>query len=146
MKGRNMNIYVGGLSPDTTEDELREAFVTFGEVATVKIVRDGATGESRGFGFVTMTGDQEAKEAIKEMNGKELKGSELKVEPGRTRGVSPGFSGKGPGGGRPRMGGRPGGRPGGGRPGGPGGRSGGPGGRSGGPSRGPGGPSRGNRY
>jgi RNA recognition motif-containing protein len=132
-----MNIYIGGLSPDTTEDEVREAFAAFGEVATVKIVRDGATGESRGFGFVTMPSEQEGKEAITQMNGKDLKGSEIKVEPGRTRAVSPGFGGKGPGGGRPRGDGRPGGRPGGGRPGGRpgGGRSGGPGGR-GGPSRG----------
>ncbi len=110
-----MNIYIGGLSPETTEDDLREAFVAYGEVATVKIVRDGATGESRGFGFVTMPAEQEAKQAVEEMNGKEFKGSTLKVEPGRTRAVSPGFGGKGPGGrggGRPR-GGRPGGRPGG---------------------------------
>jgi RNA recognition motif-containing protein len=125
-----MNIYVGNLSPETTEDDLREAFVAFGEVATIKIVRDGATGESRGFGFVTMPAEQEAKEAVSEMNGKELKGSEIKVEPGRTRPASPGFGGKGPGG--PRGGGRPrGGRPGG-RPSGPGGS-----GRRGGQGRGP---------
>lgn len=125
-----MNIYIGGLSPETTEDDLREAFVAYGEVASVKIVRDGATGESRGFGFVTMPSDQEGKEAVSEMNGKEFKGGTLKVEPGKTRTGSPGFADKGPGGGRPR-GGRPGGRPGG------------PGGRRGGPGRGRGGPSRG---
>ncbi len=125
-----MNIYVGNLSSETTEDDVRAAFAAFGEVATVKIVRDGATGESRGFGFVTMPAEQEGKTAVTEMNGKELNGSELKVEPGRTRAASPGFGGRGPGG--PRGGG---GRPGG-RPGGPGGRSG-PGGRGGGPSRGP---------
>ncbi len=126
-----MNIYIGGLSLDTTEDDLREAFVAFGDVASVKIVRDGATGESRGFGFVTMPSEQEGRQAVNELNGKELKGSEVKVEPGRTRAVSAGFGGKGPGG---RGGG---GRPRGPRPGGRGGPGGGSGGGRGGPSRGP---------
>jgi len=120
-----MNIYVGNMSLETTEDELREAFGAFGNVATVKIVRDGATGESRGFGFVGMPTESEAKTAVEEMNGRELKGSELKVEPGRSRPATSGFGGGG-GGGR-----RPGGRPGGGRD---GGRPGGD--RRGGPSRG----------
>ncbi len=122
-----MNIYVGNLSTDTSEDELRQAFAAFGEVASVRIVRDGATGESRGFGFVEMAAEEQAKTAIAEMNGKELKGSQLTVEQGRAR-TAPGG-----GGGRPprsqgphRGGGRPGGRPGGGR-GGPGGGRGGPG-------------------
>jgi cold-inducible RNA-binding protein len=116
-----MNIYVGNLSTDTSEDDLRQAFAAFGEVATVRIVRDGATGESRGFGFVEMPSEEQAKAAIQEMNGKELKGSQLTVELGRTRTVSGGG-----GGGRPprsqgpRGGGRPGGRPGGGGRGGPG--------------------------
>jgi RNA recognition motif-containing protein len=126
-----MNIYVGNLSTDTSEDELREAFAAFGDVATVRIVRDGATGESRGFGFVEMPNEEQAKTAIQEMNAKELKGSQLTVEQGRAR-TAPG----GGGGGRPprgqggphRGGGRPGGRPGG------GGGRGGPG--RGGPGRG----------
>ena len=67
-----MNIYVGNLSLETTEDELREAFAAFGGVATVKIVRDGATGESRGFGFVAMPVESEAKTAVTEMSGHEL--------------------------------------------------------------------------
>lgn len=104
-----MNIYVGNMSLETNEDELREAFGAYGNVATVKIVRDGATGESRGFGFVGMPTEAEAKAAVEAMNGAELKGSELKVEPGRSRPAASGFGG----GGR-----RPGGRPGGGRPGG----------------------------
>jgi RNA recognition motif-containing protein len=103
-----MNIYVGNLPLETTEDELREAFAVFGDVATVKIVRDGTTGESRGFGFVGMPSESAAQTAIKEMNGREVKGQELKVEAGRSRTVSPGFGGKRPGGG-----GRPGGRAGG---------------------------------
>jgi RNA recognition motif-containing protein len=135
-----MNIYVGNLSTDTNEDDLRQAFEAFGQVANVRIVRDGATGESRGFGFIEMPDEAQAKTAIQEMNGKELKGNALTVELGRSRTA-------GPGGGRPprgqgggSRGGRPGGRPGGRGPGGrPGGR--GPG---RGPSRGPGrGPGRG---
>ena len=114
-----MNIYVGNLSTDTSEDELRQAFEAFGEVATVRIVRDGATGESRGFGFIEMSAEEQAKTAIQEMNGKELKGNQLTVEVGRSRTMSGG------GGGRPP---RSGGRPGGGRP----------GGGRGGPGRGPG--------
>ena len=117
-----MNIYVGNMSLETNEDELREAFAAFGNVVTVKIVRCGTTGESRGFGFVGMPTESEAKTAVEEMNGHELKGSELKVEPGRSRPASSGFAG----GGR-RPGGRPGGRSGGRSGGGPDGRRGGPG-------------------
>jgi RNA recognition motif-containing protein len=111
-----MNIYVGNLTPDTTEDELREAFGSFGEITTIKIIRDGATGESRGFGFIEMSSEDQAKAAIDGMNGKELKGNALHVEAGRAKAAGPGFGGGGrrPGGDRPRGGGgRPGGRPGG---------------------------------
>jgi cold-inducible RNA-binding protein len=117
-----MNIYVGNLSPDTTEDELRQAFEPHGDISSVKIIRDGATGESRGFGFIEMPSEDQAKAAIGEMNGKELKGNEIHVEAGRARAPAPG--------------GRPGGRPGGGRGGPRGGRPGGRGGRDRG--RGPG--------
>lgn len=112
-----MNIYIGNLAPDTTEDEVREAFAPFGDVASVKIIRDGATGESRGFGFVEMPNEEQAKAAITEMNGKELKGNAIHVEQGRAKAAAPGFGGgRRPGGDRggPRGGGRPGGRPGGG--------------------------------
>ena len=114
-----MNIYIGNLAPDTTEDEVKEAFAAFGDVASVKIIRDGATGESRGFGFVEMPNEEQAKAAITEMNGKELKGNQIHVEQGRAKAAAPGFGGGGgrrPGGDRggPRGGGRPGGRPGGG--------------------------------
>ena len=127
-----MNIYVGNLAPDTTEDELRQAFEPFGEIASVKIIRDGATGESRGFGFVEMPSEEQAKAAITEMNGKEIKGSAIRAELGRTRAPAPG-------------GGRPGGRPGGGRggPRGSGGGGGRPGGRFGGGRGGPRGGDRG---
>lgn len=111
-----MNIYIGNLAPDTTEDEVKEAFAPFGDVASVKIIRDGATGESRGFGFVEMPNEEQAKAAITEMNGKELKGNQIHAEQGRTKAAAPGFGGgRRPGGDRgPRTGGRPGGRPGGG--------------------------------
>ncbi len=111
-----MNIYVGNLTPDTTEDEVRQAFESFGEIASVKIIRDGATGESRGFGFIEMQSEDQAKAAIDQMNGKELKGNALHVEAGRAKPAGPGFGGgRRPGGSdRPRGGGRPGGgRPGG---------------------------------
>lgn len=121
-----MNIYVGHLTLDTTEDDLRGTFEAHGEVQSVRIVRDGATGESRGFGFVEMPNEEEAKTAIAELNGQDVKGNELTVEVGKTRTPSAGFGGR-------RSGGR--GRPHGGRPGGPGGRGrGGPG--RGGPGRG----------
>ncbi|MEN6577640.1 MAG: RNA-binding protein [Phycisphaerales bacterium] len=114
-----MNIYIGNLTPDTTEDEVKEAFAPFGDVASVKIIRDGATGESRGFGFVEMPNEEQAKAAITGMNEKELKGNQLHVELGRSKPAAPGMGGGGrrPGGhsGGPRGGGgRPGGRPGGG--------------------------------
>jgi cold-inducible RNA-binding protein len=111
-----MNIYVGNLTPDTTEDELREAFAPYGEVTAVKIIRDGATGESRGFGFVDMQSEEQAQAAINEMNGKEIKGNQIRAEAGRAKPAPSGFGGGGrrPGGDRPRGGGgRPGGRPGG---------------------------------
>ncbi len=122
-----MNIYVGNLSPDTTEDELRQAFAPFGDVSSVKIIRDGATGESRGFGFVEMPSEEQAKNAINEMNGKEVKGSQIHVELGRSRAPAPGGGGRRPGGPERGRGGRPGG---GGHPGGRGGRD-----RDRGPSR-----------
>jgi len=114
-----MNIYIGNLAPDTTEEEVRQAFEALGEVASVKIIRDGATGESRGFGFAEMPNEEQAKAAIEQMNGKELKGNALHVEMGRAKAAGPGFGGGGgrrPGGDRgPRGGGgRSGGRPGGG--------------------------------
>ena len=137
-----MNIYVGNLSLDTSEDELRQAFEPFGTVASVRILRDRATNESRGFGFVEMPAEDQAKAAIEGMNGKEFKGKPLSVEAGRARpagGMGGGRPSRGPGG--PR-----GGRPGGGRPGGRGGPGRGPG--RGGPGRGPsrGGDRGGNRF
>jgi RNA recognition motif-containing protein len=80
-----MNIYVGNLSGDTTEDDLRRAFEAFGQVRSVNIVRDKVSGESRGFGFVGMPTENEARAAISQMNGKDLNGQTIKVEEGRVK-------------------------------------------------------------
>ncbi|MFC1738124.1 RNA recognition motif domain-containing protein [Planctomycetota bacterium] len=80
-----MNIYVGNLSLQTTEDDLSQAFKDFGDVISVNIVRDRTNGESRGFGFVSMPSKAEAEKAIEEMNGKDFMESSIKVEEGRMR-------------------------------------------------------------
>jgi RNA recognition motif-containing protein len=104
-----MNIYVGNLSRDVTEEDLRQAFEAFGQVDTVNIIKDKFSGESRGFGFVEMPAKSEANEAISEMNGQELKGRALNVNEARPR-PQGGRGGRGGGGG---FGGRGGGRSGG---------------------------------
>jgi RNA recognition motif-containing protein len=78
-----MNIYAGNLSPETTEDDLRQAFEAFGRVISVKILRNRVTGESNGIGFVGMPDSDEAQTAISELNGKNLKGHAIKVEEGK---------------------------------------------------------------
>ncbi|MHC4691393.1 MAG: RNA recognition motif domain-containing protein [Planctomycetota bacterium] len=80
-----MNIYVGNLASETSEDTLNRAFAAFGQVKSASIIRDGATGESRGFGFVRMEVQEEAQTAIREMNEKELDGQIIKVEKGRAK-------------------------------------------------------------
>ena len=80
-----MNIYVGNLSTETTEDGLTEAFSAFGQVESVRIIRDRDSSQSKGFGFVTMQNEQEAQTAIDEMNDKELDGQTIKVEKGRVK-------------------------------------------------------------
>ena len=78
-----MNIYVGNLSSETTEDELRQAFEAFGQVTSIKILKDRATGKSNGFGFVEMSVSEEGQTAISELNGKNMKGNAIKVEEGK---------------------------------------------------------------
>lgn len=75
----SMNIYVGNLSFDTTEPELRTLFEAYGAVDSVKIISDQFTGRSRGFGFVEMTSTDEGKQAIQELDSKDLGGRALKV-------------------------------------------------------------------
>jgi RNA recognition motif-containing protein len=99
-----MNIYVGGLSYDTTEADLRDAFEAFGAVTSVNIIKDQFTGQSRGFGFVEMPTTSEAQAAISGLNGQELRGRTLNVNEARPRTDSrtdrrPGGPGRGQGGG-----------------------------------------------
>ncbi len=79
------NIYVGNLSYQLTEDELREAFAQFGDVASAKIITDKFSGQSKGFGFVEMPVGSEAEEAIKQLDGSALKGRNVRVNEARPR-------------------------------------------------------------
>jgi RNA recognition motif-containing protein len=80
-----MNIYIGNLTKDVISQDLHELFEQFGEVTSVKIITDKYTGDSRGFGFVEMTRQNEAEAAIGELNDKEFKGQTLKVNEARPR-------------------------------------------------------------
>ena len=80
-----MNIYVGNLSYGMSEDELREAFSAYGDVASVKILTDRETGRSRGFGFVEMPNQSEGATAVAQLNGKDLGGRALRVNEARPR-------------------------------------------------------------
>jgi RNA recognition motif-containing protein len=99
-----MNIYVGNLSFDTTDEDLRQAFAAFGQIASINIIRDKFSGESRGFAFVEMASRDEAQAAIKGLNGKEVKGRELNVNEARPKTEGGGGGGGGRGGGKPRTG------------------------------------------
>ena len=98
-----MNIYVGNLSYSVTEEDLRQAFGNFGQVASASIIKDQRSGQSKGFGFIEMPVVEEAKAAISGMNGKELKGRKLNVNEARPRSDDRrgGSTGRRPGG-RPR--------------------------------------------
>lgn len=80
-----MNIYVGNLSAEVSEADLRQAFEAFGEVASIKIIKDKFSGKSRGFGFVEMPSNEEAQSAIEGLNGKDLKGQSLNISEARPR-------------------------------------------------------------
>jgi RNA recognition motif-containing protein len=93
-----MNIYVGNLALETTEDDVRQAFESFGQVASVKILKNRASDESVGFGFVGMPEQEEGKAAIEGLNGKNLGGNALKVEEGRAKTtLAPASTGRGGG-------------------------------------------------
>jgi len=85
-----MNIYVGNLSYEVTEEDLQEAFASFGEVASVNIVKDRGSGGSRGFGFVEMPEQDKAQSAINGLSGKVLKGRGIRVSEARPRSEDPG--------------------------------------------------------
>jgi len=80
-----MNIYVGNLDRDVTEDELRQAFEAFGQVSSATVIKDKYTQESRGFGFVEMPTQSEGQAAITGLNGTDLKGRALRVDEARPR-------------------------------------------------------------
>ncbi|MCS7227529.1 MAG: RNA-binding protein [Endomicrobia bacterium] len=81
-----MNIYVGNLSTEITEEELKEHFIKFGTVTSCKIIKDKFTGESRGFGFVEMPSKEQAQNAIQLLNGQEIHGKSIVVNEARPRG------------------------------------------------------------
>lgn len=87
-------LYVGNVSWNLSENELKDAFSKFGEIEDAVIITDKATGRSKGFGFVTFSNDEDADNAVSEMNGMEIGGRALTVnearpkEPGAGRGFS----------------------------------------------------------
>lgn len=95
-----MKIFVGNLSRDVMDEELRQAFEAFGKVESATVIKDKFSGESRGFGFVEMPAASEAQAAISGMNGKELKGKAVNVNEARPREERGGGRGErgGPGG------------------------------------------------
>ena len=80
-----MNIYVGNLSNNATDETIREAFESFGQVTSAKIIKDKYSGQSRGFGFVEMPELAQAQAAVKSLNGKELLGKQMNVNEARPR-------------------------------------------------------------
>src|SRR4030067_429287 len=94
-------VFVGGVSCDTTDEGLQQAFASYGEITEAKVITDRDTGRSRGFGFVTFAQDEDAKTAISKMDGTSLDGKTIKVNEAQEK--SPrggGRSGGGFGGGR----------------------------------------------
>jgi cold-inducible RNA-binding protein len=80
-----MRLYVGNLSYDTTEEELRELFSAHGTVESVNLITEGGSGRSKGFGFVEFRDDQEANAAIAALNGTDLRGRTINVNQARPR-------------------------------------------------------------
>jgi len=80
-----MNIYIGNLSPQANDEDLRKAFEAFGSVKSVNIIKDKYSGASKGFGFVEIESKSEAQAAIQELNGSELKGNKIIVNEARPK-------------------------------------------------------------
>jgi RNA recognition motif-containing protein len=97
-----VNIYVGNLSREVSEEELRQAFEAFGQITSVNVIKDRYSGQSRGFGFVEMPTDTEAQAAIDGLNGTSLGNQAITVSKARPRSESRGgrsYGGGGYGGG-----------------------------------------------
>ncbi len=75
-----MKIYAGNLSYDTTDNDLRQAFESFGGVTSVRVIKEMFTGRSKGFGFIYMPNNHQANHAMIELNGKELHGKTIRVD------------------------------------------------------------------
>lgn len=88
-----MNIFVGNLAPDVTEEDLKQLFSEYGNISTVKVIKDMFSGTSKGFGFVEMPGQAQAQSAISELNTRELKGKKITVNEARPRGEKGGGRG-----------------------------------------------------
>ncbi len=101
------NLYVGNMSFQTTESELRSIFEPYGEITRIQVMTDRDTGQARGFAFVELADDDEAAKAITELNGKELDGRALNVNEARPKPERSGPRGGGGGGGRGRGGYQP---------------------------------------
>jgi RNA recognition motif-containing protein len=95
-----MNIYVGNLSFSVKDSDLREAFEAFGTVESAKVIEEGYSGRSRGFGFVEMPEKSEAESAISALNGKSLQGRDIKVNEAKPKTDRNRVGGFGGGGGR----------------------------------------------
>ncbi|MCK4813362.1 MAG: RNA-binding protein [Candidatus Marinimicrobia bacterium] len=80
-----MNVYVGNLSYEVTEDDLRQLFGEFGAVTSVNLIKDRETGNSKGFGFVEMENQTDAEKAIKDLDGTAVSGRDIKVNQARPR-------------------------------------------------------------
>lgn len=94
-----MNLFVGNLSYEVAEDDLRSAFESYGTVSSAKVLTDRETGRSRGFGFVEMPNDDEARNAmdglnLSKLNGRAIQVNEARPRPDRNRGGNGGYRGR----------------------------------------------------
>ena len=80
-----MNLYVGNLSNEVTNEDLQIAFAEYGEISSAKVIKDKFSNLSRGFGFVEITNNNEADTAIKALNGELLKGNKMQISEARTK-------------------------------------------------------------